>query len=224
MTLAEHAGAGTALSIWVLEETLRQCRAWQRQGVALRVAAQVHSLTLLEPQLPDLLTALLRHFAVPPEDLTLQFTEAALSARPDDALAGLDRLAGLGVRLSVTNYGTGQMSIDRLRRLPLHELGLDRSFLVDLERTTNVSLLSCMVQLGAALGLRVVVEGVETRSVFELMLGNGCTAFQGTYVSGPRSAENVEQWLRQCRSNGDSPSPRNAALPAGRAPGPASSG
>jgi len=111
-------------------------------------------------------------------------------------MANLDAIAGLGVRLSIADFGTGILSITRLQRLPLQALKLDRHVLLDIENAKCLALLSCLVGIGESLSIEVTAEGVQTRIVWELLRKRGCTALQGPAVSGPRAAADLEQWMR----------------------------
>jgi diguanylate cyclase (GGDEF)-like protein len=194
--LADQMGRTTALTMWVLEQALRQCQAWQQRGLFLGLVVQLPSRILEEPQFPDLIATLLRGYQVLPEKLTLEIAEKALLTQPDAHLAMLDTLAGHGVRLSIAGFGTGSLSIARLQQLPLQGLKLDRDVLFGLDSAKRVTLLSCLVGIGAALGIQVIAEGVQTQAAWDMMHNQGCSALQGPAVSEPRSAADLEQWLR----------------------------
>src|SRR5581483_6058293 len=118
---AERTGAITPLTVWVLEEAIRQCVEWHKRGLGLGVAVNISPITLEEPQFSDLVAALLRRYALPAAELTLEITESTLLAQPERAVQVLEALAATGVRLSIDDFGSGYSSIAQLRRLPVHE-------------------------------------------------------------------------------------------------------
>jgi diguanylate cyclase (GGDEF)-like protein len=194
--LAEHAGLMTSLTVRVLEDALRQHQAWRHQGLGLGVSVNVAALSLEELQFPDLVAALLRQYGVPASDLTLELTESALMAQPVRALGTLDALAKLGVRLSIDSFGTGHSSISQLRRLPVQELKLDLDFVTDLENLKSTNLPAFLVGLGIALGITVVVKGVETQKTWDSLQQVECEAVQGFFVCRPLPAAELRDWLR----------------------------
>jgi len=173
---------------------LRQCRHWRKQGTPLGVGVNVSMLTVQESQFPDLVEALLRHYEVPADQLTFEITESTLMEQQEQALTVLEALVGLGVRLAIDDFGIGHSSLAQLRNLPVHNLKLDRSFVRTVMTDKDQALLGFMLGLGTALGLTVVVEGVESQETLDWLTALGCEAVQGFRVAHPLPAEAFYLW------------------------------
>jgi diguanylate cyclase (GGDEF)-like protein len=201
--LAEHSGLVQPLTLHVLETALRRRAAWQRAGHDLHVAVNLSPNSLLDASLPDVVTRLLRQTGTRPADLTLEITESTLMADPKGSLATLDQLNALGVRLSIDDFGTGYSSLGRLRELPIHEVKIDKSFVrrVPVDHRDRAVVRSA-VQLGHALGLQVVAEGVEDRDTYSYLTREGCNIVQGYLVSRPLPPDEFAAWLGRVRGGG----------------------
>jgi EAL domain-containing protein (putative c-di-GMP-specific phosphodiesterase class I) len=149
--------------------------------------------------------ALLRHYDVAPSLLTFEITETTLMQQPDQALAVLDALVDLGVRVSIDDFGIGHSSLAQLRHLPVHDLKIDRSFVREAASTKNAALLSFILGLGNALGLMVVVEGVESQETLQLLEELGCKAVQGFRIAYPLPAAGFDRWRALHTSPGGAP-------------------
>ena len=193
--VAERTGAITALTRWVLDETIRQGADWLRRGLELGVSVNLSPVTLGDPRIPELIATVLTWYGLPAEALTLEITESTLLAQPERAVAVLEALARLGVRLAIDDFGSGYSSISQLRRLPVQEIKLDRVFLAELGDAKNATLLVFLLGLGAALGVEVVVEGVATTATWDWLEAVHCEWVQGFYVSPPQPPEHFERWL-----------------------------
>jgi EAL domain-containing protein (putative c-di-GMP-specific phosphodiesterase class I) len=199
--LAEHSGLIRPLTMHVLEVSLRNCAAWHRAGHRLHVAVNLSPNTLLDETLPDVIRRLLAQHDVPAAALTLEITESSLMADPDGSLATLDRLRRLGVKISIDDFGTGYSSLGRLRELPIDEVKIDKSFVQNASRDhRDRALVRSTVQLGHALGLYVVAEGVEDEQTYTFLAETGCDLVQGYHIARPLPAAEFTAWLR------DSPS------------------
>jgi len=150
---------------------------------------------LLDPTLPDRVAALLRTHGLSPAWLRLELTESALMADPERAMEVLARLSGLEVDLAVDDFGSGYSSLAYLKRLPIDELKIDKSFVREMATDeTDEAIVASTVALGHALGLRVVAEGIEDRATWERLTGMGCDVAQGYYMSRPLPADEVLRW------------------------------
>lgn len=200
--LAEHTGLIIPLTRWVLETALRQCRQWQCLHTPLNVAVNLSMRNLHDMELLDTVAGLLRQYAVAPEQVTLEITESALMVDPARIHAMLGRLAEMGVRLAIDDFGTGYSSLDYLKQLPVHELKIDKSFVLGLaarakeEPQKDAAIVHSVIQLGHSLGLSVAVEGVENRVAWDLVGEMACDVIQGYYVSCPLPADELERWLQ----------------------------
>ncbi|HET6533676.1 MAG TPA: GGDEF domain-containing protein [Actinoplanes sp.] len=194
--LAEHSGLIRPLTMHVLDVSLRRCAAWHRSGRPLHVAVNLSPNTLLDDTLPEVSQRLLARHDVPAAALTLEITEGTLMADPDGGRVTLDRLRRLGVRISIDDFGTGYSSLGRLRDLPIDEVKIDKSFVRDAARDhRDRALLRSTVQLGHALDLQVVAEGVEDESTYAFLAQTGCDLVQGYHISRPLPADRFTAWL-----------------------------
>ncbi len=140
---------------------------------------------------------ILRALDASPERLIIEVTETALLADPERAADVLARLADVGVRLSLDDFGRGQTSLRYLSSLPIHELKIDRSFVTDLcSNAAHAAIVRSMIELGHNLDLGVVAEGVETGSVLDALRSCGCDVVQGFLLARPMERSRVEEWLR----------------------------
>jgi len=195
--LAEQTGLIAPLTWWVLETALAQCRAWARDGLMLGVAVNLSARTLHDLALPARIAGMLERYGVPAGLLTLEVTESALMADPARALAVLTRLAEQGICLAIDDFGTGYSSLAYLKRLPVHQLKIDRTFVQHLvEGGADAAIIASTIGLGHHLGLRVVAEGVETAEAWQLLAASGCDMLQGYHLSRPVTATELERWLR----------------------------
>ncbi|MHB1239830.1 MAG: putative bifunctional diguanylate cyclase/phosphodiesterase [Gammaproteobacteria bacterium] len=187
--LAERTGLINPLTHWVLDEALRQCAEWTRSGRDIGVCANVSARVLLDPSLPDTFAGMLAAHQVPASRLVLEITESTIMTDQERALEILTRLHRLGIRLSIDDFGTGYSSLAYLKRLPVEELKIDRSFVQDMATDENDAVIvRATIDLAHNLGLRVIAEGVCNRRLWETLDGMGCDAAQGEYVGTPRSA------------------------------------
>ncbi|CAN5412000.1 hypothetical protein BH10ACT10_BH10ACT10_08790 [soil metagenome] len=201
LPLVEQTGLMGALTSTVLDAAVGQCAAWRASGLDVGVSVNVSASSLLDQALPERVSAVLARHALPASALTLELTESTLMADPETGLETLSRLKGLGVWLSIDDYGTGYCSLSYLQRLPVDELKLDRAFLADVGRSRNAEIVRSTIDLAHALELRMVAEGVEDETSLDLLRRLGCDTAQGFHLARPMPAEQVSGWLRD-RSTG----------------------
>jgi len=193
---AEQTGFIREITPWVLETAVRQAAAWHAAGLDVAVSANLSTLDLLDPHLGRRVRDLLERHAVPARRLCLEITESALMDDPALAQAHLDELAGLGIKLSIDDYGVGQASLAYLKSLPVDELKLDRSFVTAItESPRNAAIVESTIMLSHALGLTVVAEGVETPAELRWLREHGCDIAQGYGIGRPMTAAQLEEWL-----------------------------
>ena len=193
--LAEDRGLIGPLSAWVLAESGAQCRRWGVHGLDVAVSANISAQNLYDPGLVKWLTHLFDE-GLEPGRLTLELTETQVVADLPMAKQILGRLRGLGAKLSIDDFGTGYSSLSYLSKLPLDELKIDRSFVLDLEAgPQGTALVQTIIDLGHDLGLRVVAEGVESDAAIATLDALGCDQVQGYHVSRPLGADALEDWL-----------------------------
>jgi diguanylate cyclase (GGDEF)-like protein len=198
VAFAEQTGYIKAVTRWVLDRALRQCAEWRTRGIELRVSVNISARDLHNPDLPRLLAELAGAHQLRPELLSLEVTESAVMEDPAHALAILERLHAMGVRLAIDDFGTGYSSLAYLKRLPVDELKIDKSFVIGLVRDPDdAAIVRATIDLAHHMGLTVTAEGVEDRHVLETLRRLGCDHAQGLYVGRPLMAAEFERWSRQ---------------------------
>jgi EAL domain-containing protein (putative c-di-GMP-specific phosphodiesterase class I) len=194
--LAESTALIHPLTTFVLETALRQQREWHDRGYDLSMAVNLSARSLLDVGLPLQISALLTAHGVEPARLVLEITESTLMTDPARALRVLDALDALGVRISIDDFGTGYSSLARLKDLPVHELKIDRAFVTSMQTIhSDAVIVRSTIDLARNLGLAVVAEGVEDRSVLNELGDLGCDAAQGYYLSRPVPPAELLVWL-----------------------------
>ncbi|GAA4200949.1 EAL domain-containing protein [Actinocatenispora rupis] len=196
VAVAEHTGQLGRLTDLVLREGLRRCRQWGDEGHPLTVAVNLSPRTLVDPVFAGYLEELVQEYGVPPERLTLEITEDGMIAETDRPLPTLRRLREIGVRLSVDDFGTGYSSLSYLRRLPVQEVKIDRTFVQGMATDEgDHAIVRAVVDLAGHFGLQVVAEGVESELALSQLEEIGCDVGQGFYFSRPLSYERLTAWL-----------------------------
>jgi diguanylate cyclase (GGDEF)-like protein len=195
---AQTTGVIGPLTMFVIDEALRQCRTWALQGLELRVAVNLSCRNLLDVHLPDAAAELLARWEVSPSLLELEITESTILADPVRAMQVLSGLDAMGVRLAIDDFGTGYSSLAYLKRLPVDALKIDKSFILGMDENENDAVIvRSTIDLGRNLGLRVVAEGVETLQAWNRLVTLGCDVAQGYYLSRPTPADELTEWLRE---------------------------
>jgi diguanylate cyclase (GGDEF)-like protein/PAS domain S-box-containing protein len=196
--VAQETSLISPLTLQVLDESLRQARSWRDQGVDLGVSVNLSMRNLLDREFPHQLAGLLARWETRPEKLGLEVTESSMLANPTRAKAVLCELSKLGVMLSIDDFGTGYSSLSYLRELPLDEIKIDRSFVVNIGTEVNdVAIVSATIDLGRNLGLDVIAEGIESRAIWDQLLLLGCKVGQGYYISRPMGPDQLLQWVKR---------------------------
>ena len=195
--VAEKNGLIDGIGLWVAREACRQVVAWQAAGYLVpRMSINVSAAQFRHPGLAGMMARLLAEHGLDPARFVIELTESALMADPESAHQQLRQVRQAGLRVSIDDFGTGHSSLSCLRRYPLDELKIDRSFIADLEHSTrDLEVLRSILNLSRALELSVVVEGVETHGQLALLRELGCTVAQGFLFSRPVSAEAALRWL-----------------------------
>jgi diguanylate cyclase (GGDEF)-like protein len=194
--LAEATGLIAPLTHQVLTEALKQCARWRQAGFALDMAVNLSAQNLHEPGLYDKVETLLRESEVEPSWLDLEITESTVMTDPEHALTVLDELAGLGVRLTLDDFGTGHSSLTYLRRLPVSQVKVDRSFVTGVAlNDEDATIVRATVYLAKSLNMEVVAEGVEDPEAWTMLTRLGCDRIQGYLVAKPMEAHDLTMWL-----------------------------
>ncbi|TDV55868.1 diguanylate cyclase/phosphodiesterase [Pseudomonas graminis] len=198
--LAERTGSIQILTNWVIEDALRQLAEWAQRGLVLQVSVNISADDLLGNDLADRVSALLKRYRVPAEQLIFEITESAIMREPEQSLKVLNRLREFGISLSVDDFGTGYSSLAHLKRLPVQELKIDQSFVRDLDETSeDAVIVRSTIEMSHNLGLKVVAEGVEYEHSLRLLERWHCDTAQGYLISRPLNAIAFEAWIAQAQ-------------------------
>ena len=199
--VALQTGLIKPLTVYVIDEALKQCRAWQDEGVRLAIAVNLSTRSLVDADFPAHVAGLLERWNVDPSLLEFEITESSMLADPARTRQILEQLAEMKIRLSIDDFGTGYSSLAYLKRLPVSEIKIDRSFVMNMDTNEDdATIVRSTIDLGRNLGLDVVAEGVETEETWRLLTSLGCTAAQGYYLSRPVPGADLLAWLKDHRA------------------------
>ncbi len=211
----EQTGLIGPLTRHVLEHSLAECASWRKEGRQLSVAVNLSVRNLLDRDLPNEIERLLSTYSLPADALQLEITESMIMSDPDRAFATVKRLSDLGVRMSVDDFGTGYSSLANLRRLPIDELKIDRSFVAPMLRDeSDLIIVRSTINLAHDLGLRIIAEGVEDEATLQELAVLGCDLAQGHHLSRPMAAEAFHRWLSAATPLGSTTAAHQPADPA----------
>lgn len=201
--MAEDSGLIRPLGAWVLEETLKQAESWRRGDPVtggLEYAVNVSARQLNDPELVPTIEDALHARRLDPSFLLLEITETALMGDPEAALESLTALRNLGIGLAVDDFGTGYSSLTYLKKFPIAELKIDRSFIMGMESSAgDAAIVSSCIELAHAVGVRAVAEGVENAEQVQTLKAMGCDLAQGFHFAPPLPAPLLEEWLHGLR-------------------------
>jgi diguanylate cyclase (GGDEF)-like protein len=193
---AEETGFMRELTQWVVVEGAKFSAELMRLGLKLRVSLNVAAQDIENPAFCDSIGQILAKTKLDPQRLCLEITESGVVSETETALRNLEKIAGLGVLLSVDDFGTGYATLKQLQRLPVHELKIDRSFVSGLHKNKgNQSIVRTTIDLAKQLGLSVVAEGVETVTELRTLAAMGCDEVQGYFLSKSMPAGEVVAWV-----------------------------
>jgi len=187
--LAEETSLIGPFSQWVLNAALHQCHDWNEAGKRVSVAINLSAQNLHDPVFPGAISNALRKWDVAPSCLKIEITESTLMADPQRALEILQHLRGMGVGISIDDFGTGYSSLSYLKRLPVDEIKIDKSFVLNMANDdSDAAIVRSTIGLGHDLGLSVVAEGVENQETLDLLTALGCDVAQGLHLAAPSPA------------------------------------
>lgn len=194
--MAERTRMIKSLTLWVLKEAFQQCAVWHQQGKELVVSVNLSAKDLHDPELPDLISGVAISTGVKPEWVILEITEGSIISQPGLTLEILERLNKMGYKLSIDDFGTGYSSLSYLKKMPLTELKIDRSFVQDILVSENDDVIvNATINLAHNLGFKVTAEGVESVEVMDKLKLYGCDIAQGFYLSKPVAVTDFNQWM-----------------------------
>jgi diguanylate cyclase len=196
IAVAERFGLIGAIGQWVIDEACRQVRAWDEQGLRLRVAVNLSAQQLRQDDLVQRVRQSFEAHRVDASLFTFEITESVAMEDTQATMRAFAQLARAGVSLAIDDFGTGHSSLAYLRTLPARQLKIDRSFIADLGVSGDaMAVVDAVIRLAHALGLRVVAEGVETERQCEILATLGCDEFQGYLFARPMDAERLVVWV-----------------------------
>lgn len=194
--LAEDAGLIDRLTLHVLNHSLAQQAAWRAEGIDLSVAVNVSANTLQNPRLPTHAKNMIDAWSANPSRVIFEITESAIILDVERATATLQGLDRLGVGISIDDFGTGYTCLSYIRRLPVQEIKVDKSFVMGMSKSPDDwVIVSSLIELGHNLGLSVVAEGVEDARTLTALTELGCDVAQGYHMSRPLPADDLVGWL-----------------------------
>ena len=195
---AEQTGFIRSLTQWVFEQSASLCADLRSDGINLKISVNLSTRDLSDPELPQKFATTLARFKVSARAFCLEITESAIMDDPARALHTLELLHGMGAELSIDDFGTGYSSLAYLKRLPVDELKIDKSFVLNMVNDDgDTKIVRSTIDLGHNMGLRVVAEGIESEAIWHLLAHLGCDQGQGYYMSKPIAAEQLPAWMAQ---------------------------
>jgi diguanylate cyclase (GGDEF)-like protein len=196
--VAEESGLIISIGEWVLRNACAQAKSWRDDGIPLpRIAVNISVLQFIQTSFPDLIARVLKETGLPPSALELELTESLLMKNEENAIDILKALKDLGVQIAIDDFGTGYSSLSRLKHFPIDRIKIDRSFIRSI--TTDAgdkAIATAIISMADSMNLRVVAEGVETDSQFNLLRAKSCDEVQGYYVSKPLPAEEAASFMK----------------------------
>jgi len=194
--LAEQSGLVHPLTLWVLNNALKHSALWLSNGFPLKVSVNISARSLHVKELPVLVSQILEQWQMASKYLSLEITESAVMEDPSSALVILGQLDAMGIELSIDDFGTGYSSMMYLKKLPVDELKIDRSFISEMERGgSDEAIVRSIIDLSHNMGLRAVAEGVEDANIWDQLVELGCDIAQGHYIARPMASQDFMNWI-----------------------------
>ncbi len=197
--ILEQTGQIRNLTQFVLEEALDQYTRWKEKGLNTRIAVNLSTRDLQDPDIAVRISTLLSEKQISSQRLELEITESSMMHDPIRALDMLQHLSAMGINITIDDFGTGYSSLAYLKRLPASSVKIDKSFIIGMLQDPNdAAIVRTSVDLAHNLGLKVVAEGVENQELMTMLTGQGCDSAQGYYISRPLTPDDFEAWIQQC--------------------------
>ncbi len=197
IALAERNGLIRSLTNWVLEQACRQIAAWRKERPTIKVGVNITMLDLKDPGLTFVLRRTLERHQLPASALVIEIAEVAIMQDTNRIAANLKRLSDCGLSLAIDDFGTGQTSLRHLKRLPIHIIKIDKSFITDLGRhPEDEEIVRATIELAHGMEIAVSAEGVSSQKIYDELIDLGCNALQGYFISRPLEPEQVIPWLQ----------------------------
>lgn len=180
--MAEQNGLMKKLTMWVIEKALQQSKKWYEEGLDLHISVNLSASDLQDLHLSDNVQRLLYKYNIDPQTLTLEITESFIMSDPARAMETLKNLSSMGIKLSIDDFGTGYSSLAYLKHLPVDEIKVDKSFVMDMIEDKNDEIIvRTVINLAHNLGLLVVAEGIESKEVWDKLASLDCNTAQGSW-------------------------------------------
>ena len=196
--VAEESGLIIPLGKWVLKEACLQMKKWKDMGlIGFRISVNISPLQFSQDNFFDILKEIIEETQINPQDLMLEITEGILMEDVEDTRKKLNRIKDLGCKLSIDDFGTGYSSLAYLRKFPIDELKIDKSFVLDLVYPDNASIVKTIISLAENLNLDVIAEGIEDNLQRDFLLKNKCNMMQGYLFGHPETPQKVESFLKE---------------------------
>jgi len=196
VNLAEQTGLIDDITYWVIQEAVQQIILWQKKNYFVNVSVNLSMYNLKNNDLLPFIKSLFSENNIKPDCITLEITESAMMANPKRSLRTLLEFSDMGILLSIDDFGTGFSSLAYLKKLPVDELKIDKSFVMDIVHDENdFTIVKSTVDLAHNLGIRVIAEGVESAQIYDTLKSIGCDEVQGFFISYPLKPEELEYFI-----------------------------
>lgn len=198
--LVEQTGIVQRLTGWVLDRALRDCAEWQREGYGFGVSVNLSPVNLHHPSILKDVSSALGKWHINSRDLTLELTENAVMTDPEHAIRVLGILVSTGINVSIDDFGTGHCSLSYIKKLPVNEIKIDRSFIMEMNGDQNdLTIVRSTIGLAHNMNLKVIAEGVEDATTLGRLRELGCDKAQGYHISRPLPMNALVNWLGERR-------------------------
>jgi diguanylate cyclase (GGDEF)-like protein len=193
----EQAGSIAHLTRWALRNALQCCASWRASGIDIAISVNISVDDLIDEYLPYFMLELTSRHGLKPENVTLEVTESAIMHNIQMSLAVISCLRELGFRVAIDDFGTGQSALAQLKRVPVDELKIDKSFVANIDDAHDEAIVRTTIELAHEFGLQVVAEGVETAETLERLQALGCEYAQGYFIAKPLPHSEFPGWVRR---------------------------
>lgn len=211
---AEETGLIIPIGNWIIKTVCLQIKTWQEQGYKVpRIAINLSAKQFQDDNLVDNITEILDQTDVASKFITLEITETMLIDNIEKVVQTLTRLNTMGIKISIDDFGTGYSSLSYLKRFPISNLKIDRSFVKDINtNTSDNAIVAAIIAMSKSLDISVIAEGVETKKQLKILQEHGCQHFQGYYFSKPVCAEEIASTLQPLNNSPDTPDSKERHL------------
>ncbi len=198
---AERTALIKPITFWVIKEAAKQCARWHADGIEAAISINLSARIFSAPELPGQLHGIMEEFNLDPKWLKLEVTESAAMSNPEKALPIITKFSDKGFSISIDDFGTGHSSLSYLTRIPIDELKIDRSFIMNHDKNSQI-VVQTVIELAHSLKLYVVAEGIEDQDTLHMLIEKGCDAVQGYHICRPDEPKIIEKWYSECSQEG----------------------